>query len=281
VSRATLEKLERARALLGHTVPGGDLAQVLDRVLDLAVAQLEKRRFGATEQPRACRRRSDADPRMIPAAVRRQVWERDRGRCTFVGDGGHVCGARAGLEFDHVVPVARGGASTTSNLRLRCRAHNHHEAERAYGRAFMEHRRQEARRVREAERGARDGDRGQEPASREAQRRGRKAERERERIARESERRALAEACERQREACEAEQREREAARARIEELVPALRNLGLSLVDARLAAARAVDLPPDSTLEQRLRFVLETLMPRGTERVRFATATAAAPSGG
>jgi hypothetical protein len=190
-----------------------------------------------------------------------------------------VCGACEGLEFDHVVPVARGGASTPSNLRLRCRAHNQHEAERAYGRAFMAHQREEARRVREAERRARDGDRGREPASREAQRRGREAARERERLAREAERRAQAEARERGREACGAERHERDAARARVEELVPALRNLGLSLVDARLAAACAMDLPPDSTLEQRLRFVLKTLTPRGTERVSPAMGTAGRPS--
>jgi hypothetical protein len=82
-------------------------------------------------------------------------------------------------------------------------------------------------------------------------------------------------------EAREAERLDRDAAPPRIEELVPALRNLGLSLTDARLAAARAVDLPPDSTLEQRLHAVLRTLSPRGTERVRFAAETAATSSSG
>jgi 5-methylcytosine-specific restriction endonuclease McrA len=252
IDQPTHDLLRRAQSLLGHTVPSGDLGPVLHRALAALVAQLEKRRFGATERPRACRRRGDADPRAIPAAVRRRVWERDRGRCTFVGDGGHRCESRHAIEFDHIQPIARGGESTPGNLRLRCRAHNHHEAERAYGRDFMAHQRDEAWRVREAER-----------QRREAARCERDAARERERAAREVER------------------RERAAASARIEELVPALRNLGLSVTDARLAAARAVGLPPDTPLERRLHAVLRTLAPRGTERVAFKPATAGASSSG
>jgi 5-methylcytosine-specific restriction endonuclease McrA len=69
--------------------------------------------------------------------VKRAVWERDQGRCTFVGSGGHRCGARKLLEFDHVDPVARGGQATVERMRLRCRVHNQYEAERTFGAAFM------------------------------------------------------------------------------------------------------------------------------------------------
>jgi len=34
-------------------------------------------------------------------------------------------------------PDARGGEATAANLRLRCRAHNQYEAERAFGESFM------------------------------------------------------------------------------------------------------------------------------------------------
>ncbi|HWV88895.1 MAG TPA: HNH endonuclease signature motif containing protein, partial [Burkholderiales bacterium] len=54
---------------------------------------------------------------------------------------GHRCASRDYLEYDHVVPVARGGTATVENLRLRCRAHNQLEAERVYGREFMKHKR--------------------------------------------------------------------------------------------------------------------------------------------
>jgi len=69
--------------------------------------------------------------------VKREVWARDHGRCTFVGTTGHRCEAQDALEFDHVIPVARGGPSTPENLRLLCRAHNQHEADQAFGEGFM------------------------------------------------------------------------------------------------------------------------------------------------
>ena len=65
------------------------------------------------------------------------MWERDAGRCTFVSESGHRCEARTRLEFDHVEAVAQGGRATVQGLRLRCRAHNQLEAERAFGRDFM------------------------------------------------------------------------------------------------------------------------------------------------
>jgi hypothetical protein len=70
---------------------------------------------------------------------------RDGDQCTFVGQGGHRCAARHRLEFDHVTPVARGGRATIDNLRLRCRAHNQYEADRAFGREFMDSKRQRAK----------------------------------------------------------------------------------------------------------------------------------------
>ncbi len=120
-------------------MPSGDLAEVLGRALDLALATLEKRRFAATNRPSARRRSTSA--RHIPAHVRRAVSDRDRYPCTFVSASGRRCVERRFLEFDHVHPVARGGEATLENTRLRCRAHNQHEAERLYGAGFMREKR--------------------------------------------------------------------------------------------------------------------------------------------
>ena len=63
--------------------------------------------------------------RAIPAAVRREVWRRDGGRCTFVDrDSGRRCGSRFLLEIDHVIPYALGGGEAVANLRIRCAAHH-------------------------------------------------------------------------------------------------------------------------------------------------------------
>jgi len=136
VSQATHDKLRYAQSLLGHALPSGDLAGVLDRALDALIANLEKRKFGATDSPRESRG-SSKSPRHVPAAVRRAVRKRDKGQCTYVSAEGHRCESRTRLEFDHEVPVARGGQSTVSNVRLRCSAHNQLEAERTFGAGFM------------------------------------------------------------------------------------------------------------------------------------------------
>ncbi len=145
IDEATHAKLRRAQALLAHAVPSGELAAVLDRALDALLERLEKRK-GATPV-RATRPAGEARlvprGRTIPAHVRRAVWERDGGRCTFTGPAPDKrrCDTRRRLEFDHVVPFARGGTATIDGLRLRCRVHNQFEAERAFGSEFMRRKR--------------------------------------------------------------------------------------------------------------------------------------------
>ncbi len=96
IGQGTHDKLRRAQELLGHAVPSGDVAQVLDRALDALLTQLEKRKFAATSRP-GPRRRSE-NVRHVPADVRRKVWQRDGGRCTFESDRGKRCEARTRLE---------------------------------------------------------------------------------------------------------------------------------------------------------------------------------------
>ncbi len=56
--------------------------------------------------------------RLIPASVKREVWERDEGRCV-------ICGSPENLHFDHVIPYSKGGSSLVAdNIQLLCAAHN-------------------------------------------------------------------------------------------------------------------------------------------------------------
>jgi hypothetical protein len=127
VSRETHDKLRRVQDLLRHQVPDGDPAVVVDRALTLLLQDLERTKVGVARTPRAGRTATPGS-RHIPAAVRRQVWKRDGGQCAFEGHMGR-CSERGFIEFHHVVPFADGGATTTDNLQLRCRAHNVYEAE--------------------------------------------------------------------------------------------------------------------------------------------------------
>jgi hypothetical protein len=125
------EKLQRAQALLRHVIPNGDPAAVFERALDALLTNLGRKKLAATARPRQAPQPTPGS-RHIPATVRREVWHRDGARCAFVGATGR-CGERGFLELHHVVPFAAGGEATTSNIELRCRAHNAYEAERYFG----------------------------------------------------------------------------------------------------------------------------------------------------
>ena len=147
IGKETYEKLRCVQELLSHRIPSGDVVQVFDRALDALKERLEKQKFAATAKPRprSPRRRSSPNPRYIPASVKRAVWARDGGQCTFVNAAGERCPARRMLEFDHVDPVARGGRATVNGLRILCRGHNQYEAERRFGAGFMNEKRAKCR----------------------------------------------------------------------------------------------------------------------------------------
>ena len=70
---------------------------------------------------------SCASGRAISAGVRRQVWQRDGGRCSYVDpQTGRRCNSTHLIEIDHIVPHALGGGADPGNLRLLCGAHHRH-----------------------------------------------------------------------------------------------------------------------------------------------------------
>jgi hypothetical protein len=134
-TQALREMLELALDLMAHQNPGRDLAAVVDKGLDLLIAELMKKRFGQSSRPRPARA---SKSERVTSETQRKVLERDGLECTFVDDNGNRCQARALLEYDHRHPRGKGGASDVSNIRLLCKAHNHLEAERHFGRAHIE-----------------------------------------------------------------------------------------------------------------------------------------------
>ena len=62
--------------------------------------------------------------RIIPSAVKLEVWKRDGGKCV-------KCGSVTELHFDHVLPYAKGGTSITpENVQLLCARHNLQKSDR-------------------------------------------------------------------------------------------------------------------------------------------------------
>ncbi len=82
---------------------------------------------------------SNKNSRYISVQVKREVWQRDKGRCTFVNPlSKKCCSSKHGLELDHVHPHALGGETTIENLRLRCRTHNQLLALQSFGQQHMQ-----------------------------------------------------------------------------------------------------------------------------------------------
>jgi 5-methylcytosine-specific restriction endonuclease McrA len=133
-------KLERATNLMRHGNPAGDLSVVVERAMDVLLAELEKQRLGKTTRARTVTVRKRTRRGYVPRTVRREVFERDGEQCTYVDKAGRRCESRAFLELDHRTPRALGGADDATNLRVRCRAHNALAAEQDFGRQHIEHR---------------------------------------------------------------------------------------------------------------------------------------------
>jgi hypothetical protein len=56
--------------------------------------------------------------RVIPTAIKLEVWKRDKGRC-------RQCGSTDNLHFDHILAYSKGGTSLTAeNIQLLCARHN-------------------------------------------------------------------------------------------------------------------------------------------------------------
>ena len=171
-SEEHVQLVERAKALLARERPGLALGEVHLEAMKLLVAALEKRKFAVTERPRKRERASQADAetakadevaargtpapgqsaltprqrgRYVPAAARREVSERDGGRCTYADSHGARCRETRYLELHHLKPFAQGGANVASNLTLRCAAHNALAAEEDFGRGLIEQKRGHAR----------------------------------------------------------------------------------------------------------------------------------------
>jgi len=140
-----VQLVERAKALLARSAPGQSLGELHQQAMKLLVQDLEKRKFAVTDRPRAhsAPPAPQAQPqparrsRHVPAAVRRSVFERDEGRCTYVDERGERCRETHGLELHHRQPFGKLGQHTTTNLTLHCSAHNALAAEQDFGAEHM------------------------------------------------------------------------------------------------------------------------------------------------
>ena len=145
IGNDAMKKLEEAKALLSSKYPTGvRLEDVMEEALEVL---LEKRSPVRRKQRRTKRERKSGrkhsqpqsqTSRHIPQQIRDEVYSRDQGCCTFVGNDGTRCSSRFDLELHHIHPFGKSGAHEPDNLTLRCRIHNAFSAEQDFGKSFME-----------------------------------------------------------------------------------------------------------------------------------------------
>jgi hypothetical protein len=138
--RETHAQLEELRALMRHQIADGDVGKILAKAISVLLARVRKQKFAETSAPRAHSTSSplsDHPSRHVPAAIRRAVWERDAGRCTFTSANGRRCDSRDFVEFDHVHAWGNSRSHSVGDITLRCRAHNQLRARQDFGERHM------------------------------------------------------------------------------------------------------------------------------------------------
>ena len=130
---------EETRALMGGAPT---MAEVFSRALKMyrrVKSPIERAKRREQRRTMVLRPKPVAPrTRHIPVLVQDQVFNRDRGQCSFIAPDGHRCTETHGLQLDHIEPYSLGGKHSEDNLRLLCHAHNRLFAERVFGRATME-----------------------------------------------------------------------------------------------------------------------------------------------
>jgi hypothetical protein len=137
--KRVFEKLQKLKAHMGPEKASVETLEAIEKALDIANREYEKKfEKGPAQDLKPTNSDSNANANAnirnhIPVAVKRAVWKRDQGTCSYPG-----CGSRFRLEYDHIVPLAIGGTNEISNLRLTCRAHNQLHAINTFGLNKME-----------------------------------------------------------------------------------------------------------------------------------------------
>ena len=110
LSQETMTLFEELKGLLAHRKLDQD--QILALAFEIANEKIKKDKFRInanfnTPVAKPCTKRT------IPSRVKKEVYERDHGRCT-------KCQSTYKLEYDHMIPFSMGGESTVDNLRVLC-----------------------------------------------------------------------------------------------------------------------------------------------------------------
>lgn len=179
ISKNLKVKLDRLKNLLSHKNPNMNFDELLNEVADIALEKLDRTKRctppasqqSSESSPKTEREemKTSTNPltqkaiapqigqqagqekspqrdwttqkhsRNIPEAIKRRIWQRDQGRCTFISPiTKQRCGSQFQVQIDHIVPYCQNGSNQEDNLRLVCSGHNRLLAAQILGESVME-----------------------------------------------------------------------------------------------------------------------------------------------
>jgi 5-methylcytosine-specific restriction endonuclease McrA len=121
-SKEDWEMIERAKDLISHSVPSGELTEVLSYCVRLTVAKKDPSSTSVREV-------KVRQWRGISRSSRRFVFRRDKS-CRHRHADGRLCESRYQLQVDHIISRSAGGSNEVENLELLCGVHNRYKYER-------------------------------------------------------------------------------------------------------------------------------------------------------
>lgn len=137
LSKEQFEKLQKAKELLSHVVPTGDLVSLLEYLSDKVIQQKTKdllkvpRRIDAVKESTStvevkaiAEKQFQKLNRYIPARIKKEL-QAEQSCCQYVDTTtNRKCKSKWQLQIDHIQPIWAGGGHNKENLRLLCGAHN-------------------------------------------------------------------------------------------------------------------------------------------------------------
>ncbi|OFZ47623.1 MAG: hypothetical protein A2381_09600 [Bdellovibrionales bacterium RIFOXYB1_FULL_37_110] len=121
LSKETLKKIEKVKNLTKED----DLDKIISLLADTYINQ-------KIEVKRESKNVPAKNSRHIPRKIKETVYKRTNGEC-------ENCKSTQNLEFDHLIPYAKGGTNNLTNIQLLCSNCNKRKAIKDFGQEKMDH----------------------------------------------------------------------------------------------------------------------------------------------
>jgi len=124
-SKEQWAEIENAKDVVSHSVPSGDLTEVLNYCIGFTVSKKDLSKKDLSNDVQALPL-MEVNPRQslgVSRSARRFVFQRDKS-CRKRHSDGSFCDSRYQLQVDHIISLWKGGSNNVENLQLLCGVHN-------------------------------------------------------------------------------------------------------------------------------------------------------------